>query len=193
MVGKTSKIIPITLEQEELINEVNEDGIKITETVGVAKISENITDGEYILISRKNTEDTERLFALAELIEKNEFTDMYTQISASKEFYESSIKQLEDLDIEKWNEIIESKIEQPKDAQTGDQYILYLKSGNSVDIHFLTSYREFEEEYIKEQITTILPYTYDNNTILIVLGIVIIAIIIVSIRIVILNKKEMKK
>ena len=86
-----------------------------------------------------------------------------------------------------------SKVQQPSEAENGDQYILWVKGDNIKDVHFLTSYREYEEEFIKEEIRTKLPYTYDNNTILIVLGIVIVAIIVVSIRIAILKKKEMKK
>lgn len=193
IVDTTSKVIPIVLEQKQVVNEENEEGTKITETVGVAKIAENITDGEYQIIKRETTEDTNKLFALAELMEKNEFTDIYTQIKASKDFFEISVKQLNDLKEENWKTVEDFTIEQPKEAQTGDQYILYVKSGDIVDVHFLTSYREYEEEYIKEQVTTLLPHTYDNNTILIVLGIVVVAIILVSIRIVILKRKGQDK
>ena len=193
IVNTTSKVIPVVLEQKQIVNEENEEGTKITETIGVAKISENITDGEYQIVKRNATGDSDTLFKLAELIEKNEFTDSYTQIQASKEFFEICVKQLNDLKEENWKTIENSTIEQPKESETGDQYILYVKSGNTVDLHFLTSFREFKEEYIKEQVTTLLPHTYDNNTILIVLGIVVVAIILVSIRIVILKRKGQDK
>lgn len=192
-VGTTSEIIPIKLEQEQTVNEVNEEGTKITETVGIVKVLKEINDGEYQLIRREFSEDTDNLFALAELIEKNEFTDIYTRIKASKEFYELSDELYGLLNSEDWEKIKELKIQQPIDAQTGDQYILWVKGDNIQDVHFLTSYREYEEEYIKEQVKTILPYTYDDNTILIALGIVLVAIILVSVRIAILKKKEMRK
>jgi len=191
-VGTTSKIIPITLEQEQIVNEVNEEGTKITETVGVAKISEEITDGKYQIIKRKATENTEKLYALAELIEKNEFTDKYTGIKANKEYFELYNSEINNLKEENWKTVENSKIAQPIDAKTGDQYILYLKTGNLIDVHYLTSYREYDEQIVKEQITTLLPHTYDNNTILVALGIVILAIILVTARIIILKKKEMK-
>lgn len=193
MIGTTSKTIPVELKQKQIVNEVNDEGTKITETIGVAKISNSFIDAKYQIVPRDDSKDTDRFFALAELIEKNDFTDKYTQIKASKEFFQLCKEQLNGLDSETWIPVQEFLIEQPKDAQTGDQYILYLQSGNMADVHFLTSYREYDEEYVKEQITTILPHTYDNNTILIALGIVVIAIIIVTIRINNLKKKERNK
>ncbi len=192
-VGKTSGIISIKLEQEQTINEVNEEGVKITETVGVAKLLNNANNVKYQLIERKASEETNNLFALAELIEKNEFTDSYTKIKASKEFIELYNKAYSELNSEEWKAVENSSIKQPVKAQTGEQYILWLKTNNAKDVHFLTSYREYDEEIIKEEIRTKLPYTYDNNVILIVLGIVIVAIVVVSIRIAVLKKKEMNK
>lgn len=190
-VGKTSTIVPIELGQEQTVNEVNEEGTKITETVGVVKVLKEITNGEYQLIERKTTTETDNLFALAELIEKNEFTDAYTEIKASKEFIELYNKLYGELNSENWKTVKNSSVQQPVDAETGDQYILWIKGENIQDVHFLTSYREYDEEIVKEEVKTKLPYTYDNNTILIVLAIVIVAIVLVSIRIAVLKKKEM--
>ena len=188
-VGKISKTIPIKLEQEKIVDTVNSEGTKITETVGIVKLVNEAKNGKYILVARKTSSNTENLFALAELLEKNEFTDKYTELKASKEFMELRQKMLED--ISEWNNIEENTIKQPKEAQNGDQYILWLKEGNNTDVHFLTSLREYNEEVVKEEVKTILPYTYDNNSLLIVLGVVIVAIVIVSIRIATLKKKEM--
>lgn len=188
-----SKNIPIKLEQEQIVNEVNENGTKVTETVGVAKLADNRTDGKYQLIARKKNTDTENFFALAELLEKKQFTDKYTEIKASKEFVDLKEKLQGNLSSEEWKNIENNTIKQPNDAQTGDQYILWLKAENDNDVHFLTSYRNYDEEIVEKEIKTVLPYTYDNNTLLVVLGIVIIAIIAVSVRIAILKKKEMSK
>lgn len=192
-VGTISKNIPIILEQKEVVNEVNEEGTKITETIGIVKMNENFEAGKYQLMKRKTSKDTDNLFALAELIEKNEFTDIYTQIKASKEFIELYNEQLKNLEDKEWKDVEEKTIEQPTETENGEQYIIWIKSDNTVDVHFLTSYREYKEEFIKEEIKTKLPYTYDDNTIMIMLGTVIIAIILVVIRIVILKKKEMRK
>ena len=79
------------------------------------------------------------------------------------------------------------------DAQNGEQYILWLVADNDVDVHFLTSLRKYDEEVVKEEVKTKLPHTYDNNTILIIFAIVVVAIVAVSIRIAVLKKKEMSK
>lgn len=191
--GAISRNIPIELEQEEIVNEVNEEGTKITETIGVVKVQKEMAESKYQLVERKSSEENDNLFALAELLEKNEFTDTYTKIKASKDFMELYNNQYNNLKQEDWKTIENSTINQPVEAQNGEQYILWIKGENIQDIHFLTSYRAYDEEYVKEEITTKLPHTYDNNTILIVLGVVVVAIILVSIRIAILKKKEMSK
>lgn len=190
-VGRTSTIIPIKLGQKQIVNEIDENGTKKTETVGTVELQKELVSGQYQLIERKHSEKTDKLFALAELIEKNEFTDAYTKIKSSKEFVELYNEQNSLLNVENWQTVEGLTIEQPIDAKTGDQYILWIKEPNSQDVHFLTSYREYDEEYIQEEIKQKLPYTYDDNTVLIALGIVIIAILLVVIRIVVLKKKEM--
>ena len=190
--NNVSKEIPVELKQEQVVNEVNESGTKITETVGVAKIVKSLSNGQYQLVPRTTT-DTENLFALAELLEKNKFTDKYTEIKANKEFLDLKTKLEAELKREDWKKIENDTIKQPKEAQDGEQYILWLKGDNENDVHFLTSFRKEDEEFIEKEIRTKLPYTYDNNTILVVLAIVVALIVIVSIRIVVLKKKEMSK
>lgn len=192
-VGTVSKIIPIKLEQEQIVNEVNEEGTQITETVGVVKLLNEMTNGKFQLIKREATVESNNLFALAELIEKNEFTDSYTKIKASKEFIELYNAQYNSLNADNWETIENSTIKQPVEAKTGDQYILYLKGDNIQDVHFLTSYRQYDEDFIKEEIRTKSPNTYDDNTILIALAVVVVAIVLVAIRIAALKKKEMNK
>ena len=191
--NNVSKEIPVELKQEQVVNEVNESGTKITETVGVAKIVKSLSNGQYQLVPRTTTTDTENLFALAELLEKNKFTDKYTEIKANKEFLDLKTKLEAELKREDWKKIENDTIKQPKEAQDGEQYILWLKGDNENDVHFLTSFRKEDEEFIEKEIRTKLPYTYDNNTILVVLAIVVALIVIVSIRIVVLKKKEMSK
>lgn len=191
--NNVSKEIPVELKQEQVVNEVNESGTKITETVGVAKIVKSLSNGQYQLVPRTTTTDTENLFALAELLEKNKFTDKYTEIKANKEFLDLKTKLEAELKREDWKKIENDTIKQPKEAQDGEQYILWLKGDNENDVHFLTSFRKEDEEFIEKEIKTKLPYTYDNNTILVVLAIVVALIVIVSIRIVVLKKKEMSK
>lgn len=192
-INTISKKIPVELKQEQIVNEVNENGTRITETVGVAKIVNSLSDGKYNLVPRKATTDTDNLFALAELLEKNKFTDKYTEIKASKEFFDLKTKLESELKLEDWKTIENDTIKQPEEAETGDQYILWVKGDNKSDIHFLTSLKKYDEEVIEKEVKTILPYTYDNNTLLVALAIVVVAIVIVSIRIVVLKKKEMNK
>ena len=191
--NNVSKEIPVELKQEQVVNEVNESGTKITETVGVAKLVKSLSNGQYQLVPRTTTTDTENLFALAELLEKNKFTDKYTEIKANKEFLDLKTKLEAELKREDWKKIENDTIKQPKEAQDGEQYILWLKGDNENDVHVLTSFRKEDEEFIEKEIRTKLPYTYDNNTMLVVLAVVIVAIVIVAIRIVVLKKKELKK
>ena len=201
-IKNVSKIIPIKLDKKELEKEetTEETATKVvkttkTTTVGIVKIVKDLEDGKYQLVKRNSTEIDNNLFALAELIEKNDFTDKYTAVKASKDFLRLYDEQLSNLEVEKWKDIKDATIEQPVDAKDGEQYILWLNDGNYFDVHFLTSSRIDDEktETIKEIIKTELPYTYDNNTMLVILSIVVVAIVAVAIRIVVLKKKEMSK
>lgn len=192
-VGNTSKVMPIKLEQKVVEDTVSGEGLKKTTTVGIVTLAEEYKNSDYQLIPRPEKGANNDFFALAELIEKNEFTDSYTKIKASKEFIELYNQQYNSLEAQNWNNAEEGTILQPEDTKTGDQYILWLKGTDTQDVHFLTSYREEEEEWVKEEIKTVLPYTYDSNALLIALGIVVVAIIAVVIRIKYLKKKEMVK
>lgn len=192
-VGNTSKVMPIKLEQKVVEDTVSGEGLKKTTTVGIVTLAEEYKNSEYQLIQRPEQGANNDFFALAELIEKNEFTDSYTKIKASKKFIELYNQQYNSLEAQNWNNAEEGTILQPENTKTGDQYILWLKGTDTQDVHFLTSYREEEEEWVKEEIKTVLPYTYDSNALLIALGIVVVAIITVVIRIKCLKKKEMVK
>ena len=189
-VNDISKTIKISLEQEKVVDEVNSEGVKITETVGVVKLVDELQDGEYQLIKRTETGANNDFFALAELIEKNEFVDIYTRINASKNFLQLYNAQYRALSSEDWQKIENGTVYQPNEAKTGDQYILWVKDGNVKDVHFLTSYREYEEEFIKEEITTKLPYTYDSNTLYVALAVVLSSIVVVSALIIFSKRKE---
>lgn len=191
-VGETSKIIPVKPEQKVVEDETTTEGLRKTTTVGIVKINSKEEKIQYQLIVRPEEGANNDLFALAELIEKNDFTDSYTKIKASKEFIELYNQQKSKLKNEDWETVKDLTVLQPEEAKNGEQYILWLKAENTEDAHFLTSYRAEDEKWVQEEIKTVLPYTYDDNIALIALAIVVVAIIIVSVRIALLNKKELK-
>ena len=129
---------------------------------------------------------------LAERISKfdNETNlDMYAKLEVYNEFSTLFNNLKYNLDYDKWVDVEENEIYQPSDAKNGDKYVLWIKEGReTIDAQFLTS--KYVEEKVVEKITTKLPVTYDNNILLVVLGILVIAIIAVSIRIKSLEKES---
>ena len=122
---------------------------------------------------------------------------MYTKIKTYKAFERALDNVKQNIDFTKWKKTNNNSIEQSIDAKDGEQYILFLASEirgelKIEDVQFLTSTRKESEEKIMEKITTKLPITYDNNTLLIVLGILVVLTTVVFIRIRILNKKQEK-
>ncbi len=194
--SKVSTIIPVKLEEKDLearkvTDATTGDKYTLTTRVGVAVLQKDILNGKYQLIKEKSSREYENLYSLAELLQKNEFTDKYTKIKASKEFLDLATKLHNELKEENWKTVSEKMVYQPEDTKTGDKFILWLKGDKIEDVHFLESKMEETPKYEKEK--TILPYTFDDNTILIVLAIVVVAIAIVIVRIMILKKKEMNK
>ncbi len=167
------------------------DGKKVTTTVGKVVLMD---EGEYSYILIKESEEYAKLTELATRISKfNSETDMYTQIQVYSEFFNKS-KELAPDNTAEWIKVENDEIIQPEDSEDGEKYILWIKEENSttekIDIQFLTSRKEYSEEKIVETITTKLPVTYDNNTLLIVLAVLLVAIVVVCIRIKMLNKEE---
>ena len=178
-------------------DEATGDEYKKTVKVGTVKIITPISNGRYQLVKRLSNEKTNQFFALAELIEKNNFTDKYAVIKTAKEV--TDLKAELRASLSDWKDVVDATVKQPEDAEDGEQYILWLKEDERTvniameDVHFLTSVKEESIEKITEDVTTLLPKTYDDNTILFAFIAVVIAIVAVAIRISFLKKKEMSK
>ena len=125
---------------------------------------------------------------LAERISKiNSETDIYTKLGVYNKFntlYNKLSSELPDT----WTDVEDLEILQPEDTENGDKYVLWINDGTVTDAQFLTS--KYVEEKITEKITTKLPVTYDNNTLLVVLAILVLAIVVVSFRIKSLKKED---
>lgn len=92
-------------------------------------------------------------------------------------------------------------INQPEESVEDDEYVVFIKKvegeNETVDVQFLTSYDDYKENVIKEQIvtqeTTKLPITYDNIILLIIAFVIIVfALVIIFIRIRKLSKRNEK-
>jgi len=191
-----TKIIKVDTTQTNTLEETV-DGKKVTTTVGKVVLTNQseTSNYSYILIKDSNSDEYNKLTNLATRISKfNSETDMYTQIQVYSEFLNIFTK-LTPNDNAEWVDLKGNEIIQPEDTEDGEKYILWIKEVGAdqtanLDIQFLISYKQYSEEKIIEKITTKLPVTYDNNTLLIVFGVLVLAIIIVCIRIKMLNKRE---
>lgn len=172
--------------------EKEENGKKITTTIGEIELKDEKGDFSYIIINLPSSEEYNNLMKIATKISKfNSKTDMYTQIETYSEFLKL-FNELKPNESDGWIKVEKNIIYQPENADDGNEYVVWIKDNKTkeIDVHFLTSTKEESEEIIKEALTTKLPVTYDNNTLLVVFGILVVLIIIVSIRIKCLNKKE---
>jgi len=187
--NKITKIINVDTKATSTTTE-DVDGKKVSVTTGKVVIKDE-GNFKYQLIKVSNSDEYKKLMDLAQRIQKfNDNTDIYTQIDVYKEFYRLYETLMPKKDDSKWLDVSNMEVLQPEDAENGDQYILWLKdSKGTTDAQFLTSLKEYSEEKIKELVTTKLPVTYDNNILLIVLGILIFAIMVVSFRIKSLKKQ----
>lgn len=181
-----TKIIEVDTTQNQ-VEEKTINGNKVTVTTGKV-VLKNEGNYEYQIVKLPSTTEYNNLMDLAERISKiNTQTDMYTKLGLYTEF-NNLYKQLSAELLEgNWIEVQNQEILQPEDTKNGDKYVVWIKEGNQIDAQFLTS--KYVEEKVVEKITTKLPVTYDNNTLLVVLGILVLAIVVVSIRIKSLKKK----
>ena len=169
-----------------------ENGKKITTTLGEIVIEDENGEYSYICIKLPNSEEYNSLMKLARKISKfNNETDLYTQIETYRDFL-NLFNILKPASESAWIKVEKNVIYQPDDAEDGDEYIVWIKNDKTedIDVQFLTSSKKYSEEKVKEIITSNLPITYDNNILLVVFAVIIVLIVAVIIRIRNLSKKE---
>jgi len=191
-ISKVTKRISIDVSQTET-TEKEVDGIKTTTTVGKVVLENKDNKYQYSLVKLPSSDEYNQLLNLLTRISKfNNETDMYTKIGVYNKF-NYLYEKLKPTDASKWIDVQNNEILQPEDTENGEQYVLWLKEENNsntkYDIQLLTSTREESKETIVEKITTKLPVTYDDNTLLYIFAFLVFAIIIVSFKIISLNKK----
>ena len=192
----------ITLDGAKTIAELNQIN-ELTKVITVESAAENekITiKGDknktyyYQFAVATSSEEYERLLTLVdEISQYNQDTNVFVKLQAYNELntlYNSLVANLDD---ENWVEAQNLEITKPYGAKQDDQYVLWLKdhSGN-MDVQILTAYEDIQKirgvETVQEEtivsvekptikyVTSALPYTYDEATILFVaIGVVMIA------------------
>lgn len=187
----TTKRINVNTTGKKTTNKVV-DGKQITTTVGQIAILDN-GEFEYQLVKVGNSVKLTGLMDLANKVSKltgNE--SMTTKISLYREFITLYNDVEPNTTSGKWKPVKDNLISQAKDAEDGEQYIVWIKTGNIIDAQFMTSTKEYSEETITEYITTKLPATGDDYTLFIILGTLVVAAIAVTVIIVRLKNKEVK-
>lgn len=194
-IDQLTKIIDTKI--SSVTTETIENDVKITTTVGKLEI---IGEGPFAYqLIKPESEEYKNFIKLAERMSKINSVDAYTELKTYREFIAVYSELLVNLDEESWKEATDNTVYQPEGAENGEQYVVWLVDTSkeedditALDVQILTSIREETQEVIKEKVTTRLPVTYDNNTLLIVLGVLVIATIVVLVRIKTLKNKEEK-
>ena len=194
----------ITLDGAKTVEQLNQlNGLTKTITVQSAAEDEKITiNGEqnktyyYQFAALTSSEEYDRLLTLVnEVSQYNEDTNVFTRLQAYNELndlYNSLVANLSDED---WVEAQNLEITKPYGAKQDGKYVLWLRdSDGNLDVQILTAYEKevttVSEKANVEHVTSALPYTYDEATILFVaLGVVMVAIV----AILVFKAKEKKK
>ena len=189
----TSKKIETQLVTDIIEKDEEVNGVKVKITVGGLKINAKENSNYYYAITKLPSDKYDTLKELADKINTDyEKIDMYSKIELTKQFYSL----YKDLATEQdWQQVNNYTIIQPSDSKKDEQYIVYIKEVNenqneTIDVKFMTSYREDEEEKIpgrtEQKIvkeTTKLPITGDSIALFVILAVVVIGAVIVFIKI----------
>ena len=178
-----------------LVTEEEIDDVKITRTIGKIDIKEEGTI-YYQIVNLPASEEYNEFMEIAETIANNQIpSGFYERLEITNEFmklYNQLVPAIEDAN---WIEVTDNTILQPEDSEEGEQYIVWLKNEQEgeetkIDVQFMTSFEDYKQEVINEQITTKLPVTYDNPILFILLAVlVILFIVLLGIRAIINRKK----
>ena len=182
----------VTLDGVKTVAELNQlsdltKKITVQSTAEEEKIKINGEEGKnyyYQFATKTSSEEYGRLLTLVnEVSEYNENTNVFTKLQGYNELYNLYNSLVANLSDEKWVEAQNLEITKPYDAKQDSQYVLWLRdSDGNLDVQFLTAYEKevttISEKAKIEHVTSALPYTYDEATILFVaLGMVLIAIV----------------
>ena len=184
LANNITKIIEVntqnTVTTEEMINDV-----RTTITVGkVDVLEEGIT--YYQLIKAESSQAYKDFMKIAKQIDENRIdNNMYAKLEVASQFvalYNQLVPQVKD---SQWMAVENNVILQPEDADDDEEYVLWLKTENGeetkIDAQFLTCFRDEKREVISEKVVTKLPVTADDPTLFIILGVLVVALVVVSI------------
>ncbi len=154
------------------------DGVKVTRKMGTININDE-TETKYSYKMLKSTQGSkvEELIKLAAELNNLEEKNMYEKLSVYsqfKELYENLKPFLG------WKTVKNNTIEQPQESKKGEQYLVWIKNKETVDIQIMTCNDEYTPEYEKQKvvnkIVTKLPVTGESLVLYIVAVILIVAI-----------------
>lgn len=180
-----------------LVTEEEIDDVKITRTIGKIDIKEEGTI-YYQIVNLPASEEYNEFMEIAETIANNQIpSGFYERLEITNKFsklYNQLVPEIEDAN---WIEVTDNTILQPEDSEEGEQYIVWLKNEQEgeetkIDVQFMTSFEDYKQEVINEQITTKLPVTYDNPILFILLAILVILFIALLGIKAIINRKKSK-
>lgn len=194
----------VTLDGAKTIAELNQID-KLTKIITVQSTAEDekiIINGDqdknyyYQFAVATSSEEYERLLVLVnEISQYNQDTNVFVKLQGYNELNTVYNSLVANLDNENWVEAQNLEITKPYGAKQDDQYVLWLKDDRgNMDVQILTAYEKPQTmhgfETVQEEtivsvekptikyVTSALPYTYDEATILFVaLGVVMIAIV----------------
>ena len=194
-----------TQQDATTVRNENVDGVDQVTNVGYVEILDDDKKATYFYERTKlpASEEYNKLMELAEKV-NNEYEemDMYEKVQFGTEFNELYSKVLSEA---KWEEVEDTRIQQPEESVEGDQYIVLLKKVSKVarteettyDIQFLTAHDNYEPNIVIEEVivqeTAKLPITYDSIALFVILGVIVILVIAVFMRMRNLSKKDEEK
>lgn len=186
-VTNTTKRIDVNTESKEVVV-VEENGIKYTTTTGKIEIKddENVPY-YYALTNIADSKEYADLMTLAEIINKSETASTVEKLDNTKKFYDLYEKLLSEIKADKWVEVENMQVPQPKESKTGDKYVVWFKqvgaSEEVKDVQFMTCYKEEDKQFITEEQVIIetskLPITYDSIALFVVLGVAVVIFVVI--------------
>ena len=195
-VKETTKRVNVEIGTEKIRDERVEEILYTTIVGKLTIIDEDLENNtySYAMIPVAENEKAKELMVLAETVaNQNEETDIMEIIHSTRKFLDL----YNELIPTEWNEVTDSKIMQPDDAENGDKYVVFIKKAGKeraeiLDAQFMTSVKEVwtDDEYEQDtrEVVTKLPVTGESIAIFIVLGVAVVLLVVLLVI-----KKKNKK
>lgn len=186
-----TKKIKVSVGEKTLPKEVVDD-VEVSRKIGTLQIEEKKGKYSYIAIKAEKNSKQEGLIKLANELNNIDNSNVFEALKTYEEFIDIYNELKPEIKDKKWKSVKDYTIEQPENSKDGEQYLVWIKSEDTIDLQIMTCKDEYEPEYEKQEniIVDIIEVVKTGDNIIIIAAIGVVSLLVLIVAIIMFKKKS---